>query len=76
MTRLIPNLEYYPQVLYSMAASAGPALAGGFAFAAPQAAFGGAGGSFAPEVKLTVRKDFPETFIWENLGLNSNETSG
>lgn len=50
----------------------------------PVVAFGGSfenasagfGGSFAPDIKLTVRKDFPETFIWEKLEVNSSQTSG
>lgn len=44
--------------------------------APPSAAGGGFGGSFAPEIELTIRKEFPETFVWENFDLETNETSG
>lgn len=39
-------------------------------------ALGGSSATSTPAIKLTVRKEFPETFIWQNYDLDSNETSG
>lgn len=39
-------------------------------------ALGGSSATSTPTIKLTVRKEFPETFIWQNYDLDSNETSG